>query len=149
LVVTSKGAEGVTGAAPDDRAASWLLAAVAAGRVCGLVEGAPRAAEGAAASPGTASPLRGAAGAVFAGWAGVTACWSAGLVTVPRKLKSRSWDGPIVSAEGGGAAVTSTGASLSCAAEGVPRASASAAAVPLKALKLMRRDAVILPRLAG
>src|SRR6185369_6222014 len=81
--------------------------------------------------------------------AGVVAGRSAWRVTVPCRLKFCSCDGPIVSDEGAGAAVTSTGASLFCASAGADRASASAAAVPLKALIVMRRLAVILPRPAS
>ena len=95
---------------------------------------------------GIGKPLRGVAAAVFAGWAGVVAGWSAGRVTRPWRLKSRSCEGPIVSADGGGAAVTSIGASLFCAAAGMARASAKAAAAPLKILVALRPAAVILPR---
>jgi len=72
---------------------------------------------------------------------------SEGRVTVPLRLKSRSWAGPTVSADGGGAAVTSTGASLFWASAGFAPASASAAAMPLKALTVMRRTAVTSPAL--
>ena len=82
-----------------------------------------------------------------AGCAVVVAGRSDGRVTVPLSEKSRSWAGPTVSAEGGGAAVTSTGVSLFCAAAGADRATASAAAAPLKALTVMRRTAVTSPAL--
>jgi hypothetical protein len=89
-----------------------------------------------------------------AGWAGAVvavAGRSDGRVTVPWRLKSRSCDGPTVSVDGGGAAVTSTGASLFCATAGVAKASANAAAEPRSAfpklLPVMRRNAVILPAL--
>jgi hypothetical protein len=56
------------------------------------------------------------AGEAVRGWADGEGCVaagrSAGRVTVPLSEKSRSWDGPTVSADGGGAAVTSTGVSL-------------------------------------
>jgi hypothetical protein len=54
-----------------------------------------------------------------------------------------------VSADGAGAAVTSMGVSLFCAAAGAPQASSSAAEAPLNALTIMRRTAVILPRPVG
>lgn len=75
----------------------------------------------------------------------VAAGRSAGRVTVPSREKSRSWAGPTVSADGGGAAVTSTGASAFWAKAGFAMASASAAATPLNALTVMRRSAVISP----
>ncbi len=100
----------------------------------------------AAASAGTASPLRGVAVAVVAGWAGVVAAPSAGRVTLPCRSKSRSWEGPIVSADGGGAAVTSTGASLFWADTGATTANAKAAPKPPKTQFFTRRTAVILPR---
>ena len=53
----------------------------------------------------------------------------------------------MVSADGAGAAVTSTGASLFWAAAGAPRTSISAADATLRDLILMRRKAVILPAL--
>jgi hypothetical protein len=54
----------------------------------------------------------------------------------------------MVSADGGGAAVTSIGASLLCATAAAPRPSDTIAANPLNVLTVMRRNAVILPRLA-
>lgn len=146
-VVTSSGNGGVTGGAPGEMAAGpagWL--ADAGDRDGARAKGDVPKVGDAAASLGTASPLRGAAAAVWAGCAGVVADRSAGRVTLPCRLKSRSWDGPIVSAEGGGAAVTSTGASLFWASAGVPRPSAIAAASPPKFRTTMRRNAVILPR---
>ena len=53
----------------------------------------------------------------------------------------------MVSADGAGAAVTSTGASLFWATAGAPRTSISAADATLRDLILMRRKAVILPAL--
>jgi hypothetical protein len=81
-----------------------------------------------------------AGGAVVAGL-------SEGRVTLPLSEKSRSWAGPTVSDDGGGAAVTSTGASAFWAEAGLAAASASATAVPFKALTVMRRAAVISPAL--
>jgi hypothetical protein len=86
-------------------------------------------------------------GCVEAAGGAVVAGFSDGLVTVPLSEKSRSWEGPTVSAEGGGAAVTSTGASLFWAKPGFAATSTSAAAAPLKALTIMRRTAVTSPAL--
>jgi hypothetical protein len=52
----------------------------------------------------------------------------------------------MVSDDGGGATVTSTGASLFWAAAGAPKASTSARGNPPNALIVMRPKAVILPR---
>jgi hypothetical protein len=66
-------------------------------------------------------------------------------VTVPSSEKSRNCAGPTVSADGGGAAVTSTGASLFWAAAGPATNNARVAAKPPNALTVMRRTAVTSP----
>ena len=147
-VVTSSGSEGVTGRASAGRLEAAACRSVGACKRGDGPDERSAAVDGAAAaSAGTASPLRGVADAVFAGWAGVAAAGlSAGRVTRPCRLKSRSCEGPMVSADGGGAAVTSTGASVFCAAAGIARASATAAPRPPNAFDTIRRSAVILPR---
>ena len=66
-------------------------------------------------------------------------------MTLPLSVKSRSCEGPTVSDEAGGAAVTSTGASAFWANAGLATIRRSAAAAPFNALIVMRRIAVISP----
>jgi hypothetical protein len=142
-VVTSSGIDGVaasTGVAWDAEADVLGLAAAIVGRAL-VAEGAMDRAAGASSTVGVA----GRDGGVLV--VGVVAGRSAGRVTVPCRLKFCSCAGPIVSDDGAGAAVTSTGASLFWANAGTEETSASAAAVPLKALIVMRPSAVILPAL--
>jgi hypothetical protein len=145
LVDTSTGCGGVTVSAPVGNPAIESLDAVAVARLCTARAPAAAGAGERVASDGSTSPGLGGAVAVVAGCAGV-AGWSEGRVTLPRRLKSRSWDGPTVSGDGGGAAVTSTGASLFWAAAGEASSSASAAPAPPKDPIITRPNAVILPR---
>ena len=80
-----------------------------------------------------------------AGSGGTAAGRSDGRVTLPLRLKSRSCDGPTSPAAGGGAAVTSTGASAFCAIAGAADISASAAMNATQILSTLRRKAVISP----
>lgn len=145
-VLTSEGSDGVIGAPLPATAGRLPEAGVTAlGGAATIRFWLAARAAGWAASEGTASPCRAGAGAVDTGWVVDAGGRSAGRVTVPSRLKSRSCDGPTVSAEGGGAAVTSIGASLFWANAGRAMPSDSAAAVPPKIFKVMRRNAVILP----
>jgi hypothetical protein len=109
----------------------------------GAARRAPLASERGVTSVGAADVVRGCA--EFTGGGALAAGRSACRVTVPFSEKSRSWAGPTVSDDGGGAAVTSTGASLFCANAGVGAMNASAAARPPNALTVMRRTAVTSP----
>jgi hypothetical protein len=150
VVVTSSGCEGVTcgGLAVASDSARALLSRDDGGAVRGAASSVRVGAAG-AESDESVSLLTGPAGVGVAGRALASDGRSAGRVTVPCKLKSRSCAGPTVSDEGGGAAVTSTGASLFWAAAGMAAASRSAMAALQRDFDIMRRKAVILPRPVG
>jgi hypothetical protein len=113
LVLTSSGNDGV---AVSEIASDWEAdACCREGAIAGRTSTADPLAAGGREGPDSvelSAPGAGCAGEATAGLVVLAAGRSAGLVTVPCKLKFCSCDGPTVSAEGAGAAVTSTGLSL-------------------------------------